>query len=1104
MKYPNIIFYRLIEYNQIDDLINNNKDKFNCNINITCDLMDLNNIFDTNYHLIITYGDKNKYLDIINDFIPKRYIKYWLHYNTIENIELFNYNVNYKYVNLCIENRELTRPVFSIFTTCYNSNNIINRPLNSLLNQTLLDWEWIVIDDSPDDEHFKFLKKTLIDKRIRLYKRDKNSGNIGNVKNEAISLCRGKYVLELDHDDEITSNLLEDSIKIFNLDPEIGFIYSDFINIYDDNTNFFYSDFISLGYGGYYTQKINNKWRNIYITPNINNITMSYLVSMPNHPRIWRRNLLNQLDNYSENLPICDDFEILLRTCINCKIVKLCDTTYTQYMNNNNNNFSLIRNAEINRIGPNFISPIFYDKYDVHNKMKELNGYENKDYIKNHSQIWKRKLYQHKFINQRINLNYDKIYCIIGHKNIYKIKEYYDNKRNDFIVLDNCMNLANLQKILDNNNLNRVKCYILQDSNEYELIKYFHLMYKYTDNYEIIINNFVSRDTLINSMINLNNYNNYLEIGVENGYTFKNIELKNKIGVDPTPQYNNENIIVDTSDNFFKNNTNNFDCIFIDGMHQSDYVLRDLNNSIKFLNENGTIIIDDILPLNKEEQNDKPLDYYYKDNILKSKSNWTGDVWKVIYELLLNYEEYIKNFSYYENNNYRGIFSFKLKDKFSITNINNYSYDKDFENYNNLIKNKIAILPNYEDNFNFNDILIFDNFIYEKILNDSINNIKSYDNLFWKNEYIEDKQINKYYINDINIIDDTTIKIFNYFSSDIFIEWLCKITKIDNLLWDNELFGGGIHKTTKNGKLNIHSDFNTLRNSKKYRRINILLYLNKDWQKNYNGELELWNEEMNQCYKSIEPIFNRMVILNTYTNHGHPQAWNNDDDRLSFAFYYYTKEKPKNIKHETFQVQWKNILNNNLIHPIKYENKKIIIIDNFYNDIDDVRTMALKQEFNIKGNYPGIRTKSFANDNIKKMFEQYIGKKIIYWPDEYNGSFQYTTKEMDSWVHRDVTTWAGIIYLTPNAPLAAGTAFFKHKKTKIENLEEYNNSTKEIQKELDNDGQNMNKWEMIDYVGNKYNRLVLFQGSINHRSMEYFGDNKENGRLFQTWFFNTE
>ena len=65
------------------------------------------------------------------------------------------------------------------------------------------------------------------------------------------------------------------------------------------------------------------------------------------------------------------------------------------------------------------------------------------------------------------------------------------------------------------------------------------------------------------------------------------------------------------------------------------------------------------------------------------------------------------------------------------------------------------------------------------------------------------------------------------------------------------------------------------------------------------------------------------------------------------------------------------------------------------------------------------------------------------------------------------------MYLTPNAPFNLGTAFFKHKKTGIENLEEYNNSTKEIQKELDNDSENMDKWEIIDFIGNKYNRLVF-------------------------------
>lgn len=1326
MKYPNIIFFRLEKYEDIDKFIDKNKDYFDCSFNITDKVDNLNNLYNNNFHLLVTYGEDENEYNFINKYLAKRFCDKWIHKKDISNIKKFNYNINYCYIHNCLEKREKTRPIFSIFTTCYNSYDKINRALKSILSQTLNDWEWVILDDSPDENHFKFLKDTLKDNRIRIYSRDKNSGNIGNVKNEVIGLCRGKYILELDHDDEITENVLQESVNIFEKDNEIGFIYWDFINIHENGNNYFYSDFISLGYGGYYTQKLNNKWVNVYITPNINNITTSYLVSMPNHPRIWKRSVLNKLEDYSEYLPICDDFDILLRTCINTKIVKVCDIGYIQYMNENNNNFSLIRNHEINRIGPKYISPIFFEKYNVHEKMKELNSYEDKNYINNHSQIWKRKNYKHKFMNYRINNNYEKIYCVLGHNNINKIKDINNNPKNDIILLDNCLDIEELQNMLDQANLDRVKCYVLRDCNEYELIKFFNLMYKYTENYEIIVNNFSSRDNLINTLIFKNNYKDYLEIGIEDGFTFQEIEVENKIGIDPSPQYNDNNIIISTSDDFFENNIKNFDCIFIDGMHQSDYVLKDLNNSINFLNDNGTIIIDDIIPLTEQEQYEKPLNFYYKDNILKSKCFWTGDVWKVIYELLLNYYDFIKEFNYYEHNNYRGIFTFKLKEKFTITKINNYSYDDDFKNYLLLLKSNNIITPqkictnNFFNNIDFN-YLIIDNFLNKDLLENSLNKIKQYTNDKWKKAIINNNvQINNYYIDEINNFDKFTTQISNYFSSEIFINWLSNVTNIPDLEWDKDLTGGGIHKTTKNGKLDIHSDFNINIKTNKYRRVNILLYLNKNWIKENNGELELWNEDMNKCITSIEPIFNRMVILkiNDDANHGHPKKWNSEEDRLSFAFYYYTNNRPEHEKSETYFAQWKNIIeykqkkilfvsisdrpilserifnqlkkycskhnydyeiidysmdksrhiawtkillmkklmiekeydyyiwidddiyitnlditiesiidkydfenilisddpfegntysinsgifickknnkvlkyfddiyklgdeiyceiwensamdhhhkhvdnnfitiidtnilqshyrdwcitpeqlwkkehfsahlcgmsltnrikyldsledvlyqNGNYLMPIKYENKNIIIIDNFYNDIDDVRQMALNQEFNVKGNYPGIRTKSFATENIKSMFEKYIGKKIIYWPDEYNGSYQYTTKDMDSWVHRDPTNWAGIIYLTPNAPLAAGTAFFKHKKTGIENLEEYNNSTKEIQKELDNDGQDMDKWDMIDYVGNKYNRLVLFQGCRNHRSMEYFGDNKENGRLFQTWFFDAE
>jgi len=185
--------------------------------------------------------------------------------------------------------------------------------------------------------------------------------------------------------------------------------------------------------------------------------------------------------------------------------------------------------------------------------------------------------------------------------------------------------------------------------------------------------------------------------------------------------------------------------------------------------------------------------------------------------------------------------------------------------------------------------------------------------------------------------------------------------------------------------------------------------------------------------------------------------------------------------------------------------KNIIVIDDFYVNAMGTRKFILTQPFSVRGNYPGYRTTSYANNSIKGHLERIIGKKITWFPSDknsYNGAFQYTTKDMKSWVHRDETRWAGVLYLTPNAPVSGGTAFFKHKETGLEEVTK--DTPKEIINKLDNDSNDMSKWEMVDYVGNKFNRLILFRGTRSHRSMDYFGTNKHNGRLFQLFFFNVD
>lgn len=188
----------------------------------------------------------------------------------------------------------------------------------------------------------------------------------------------------------------------------------------------------------------------------------------------------------------------------------------------------------------------------------------------------------------------------------------------------------------------------------------------------------------------------------------------------------------------------------------------------------------------------------------------------------------------------------------------------------------------------------------------------------------------------------------------------------------------------------------------------------------------------------------------------------------------------------------------------------LIIVDDFYNNVDEVRSFALQQDFNIDGNYPGHRTLSFINDSIKEEIEKTVSPhfgKVTWWGDESTGAFQYTTQSDRSWIHADQTTmWAGVCYLTPDAPHNSGTGLFKHKSTglraAVRNDEGYYDQ--DVLGTIYKDSQDMTKWELMDIVGNVYNRLVMYRGDLFHMSLNYFGTDLYDSRLFQTFFFNTE
>lgn len=502
MKYPYVILFRCDEHSYIDEFFNTNKDNLLCSIFIVNNKEELNKLFNCSYQVLVTYapnpnpsGSSGK--DIfreVNSIIADSMRLQWLHISDNEiNIDKFNSMVNHCYMSVVTLPQETVRPIFSIFTTCYKSYDKIRRAYDSIKLQKLKHWEWVILDDTPEPEHFTFLTNMFKnDHRIRLYKRSENSGNIGNVKNEAVSLCRGKYVIELDHDDEILPYVLHDATNVFNKDDEIGFIYMDYINVYENNENFKYGDFYSLGYAGYYRQKYNDRWVYVACHGNINNITLSHIVSIPNHPRIWRRKTLLEIGNYSEYLPISDDYELFIRTAIKTKIAKISKLGYIQYMNDGGNNFSYIRNGEINRLRYH-LTDHCYKKYNVQEVMKQLNAHEDEKYMNEHIQIWKCDNYDYRYCNKIINVDYKKQYCIIGLETLYcnmeEIVSLYQDGTNDFIVLDNKNSFNSNPDVLcielDRLGLSRMKCYEMNDCNDMQLINYFNLVYKSCTSYHI-------------------------------------------------------------------------------------------------------------------------------------------------------------------------------------------------------------------------------------------------------------------------------------------------------------------------------------------------------------------------------------------------------------------------------------------------------------------------------------------------------------------------------------------------------------------------------------------------------------------------------------------
>jgi Rps23 Pro-64 3,4-dihydroxylase Tpa1-like proline 4-hydroxylase len=135
-------------------------------------------------------------------------------------------------------------------------------------------------------------------------------------------------------------------------------------------------------------------------------------------------------------------------------------------------------------------------------------------------------------------------------------------------------------------------------------------------------------------------------------------------------------------------------------------------------------------------------------------------------------------------------------------------------------------------------------------------------------------------------------------ASDEFRARLERITGIENLLADPTLRGAGMHMMGRGGRLDVHVDFNVLRESRLYRRLNILVYLCEDWDPAWGGAVDLWDRDVRELAGSHPPDAGRCLIFNTSENSWHgvtPVRCPPGRTRNSFAAYYYTVEPPTDV-----------------------------------------------------------------------------------------------------------------------------------------------------------------------------------------------------------------
>jgi len=287
-------------------------------------------IFELDPDVILTLGESYKLYPEL-ERLPSWLKHRWIHENKLN--EMTGQRC-YEHSLYIMTQKANEYPLISIITPVRNIGEKLRQTYDSVAAQTWWNWEWILVNDGDDEITDQIAKEIAAQEpRVKYYDiKPRSQNRVGEAKFRAFSLSEGDFLVELDHDDMLTPEAIELVALSFEKYPDAGFCYSNYAEV-DVNFNdlSYGGDSFAYGYGLYTSFYREGRYHTEQHTPHINPVSIRSNVAMPNHLRAWRRSTYFESGGHSRRMSVMDDLDIIIRTFLHTKIVKIDWMCYWQF-----------------------------------------------------------------------------------------------------------------------------------------------------------------------------------------------------------------------------------------------------------------------------------------------------------------------------------------------------------------------------------------------------------------------------------------------------------------------------------------------------------------------------------------------------------------------------------------------------------------------------------------------------------------------------------------------------------------------------------------------------------------------------------------------------